>query len=153
MLDLREVAYRFMKTAQKNLQRHKDLAPIAHFVTPDERESHFVIMRWTTPEGKFACYERIAKEARDRHALAVVLVNDVWVKNHGDLTSYSRALETYQQGDVERDHSAECIMVTVRSPGADDFMLMCRYTRRMSGDIDFDRPEKQEGRMSLLPDW
>lgn len=147
-IDLKEFAFGVLQVAKENLARDGQLVAIAFIVSPAGIDAK-AVDPFESPEEKYAVYRRIVEAARAAHALAIVTLNDAYYHNEPT----REWLETYHQGKLENDRSAECINITVSGPGIQTWDIRLPYSRTAEG-ISFGAVEESTGgRLSLLEGW
>lgn len=148
MTDLKALAYEFLHEGQENLQREGHLNPVAVVITA--AENLIFDLEFQTEEEREDIYGEMMDVAREKHALAILTVNDVFLTDSGTPpqlqgVGWGAASETPQ----------EAIVITVSGSGFETWTLVSPYFRRES---QFIFPPAREvpnpgGEIDLLGDW
>jgi hypothetical protein len=81
MTDLKALAYELLHEAQESLQRDGHLNPVAVVITADE--NLIFDLEFETDEQREDIYGEMMDAVRQRNALAILTVNDVFLSDSG----------------------------------------------------------------------
>ena len=148
MTDLKALAYELLHEAQQSLQEQDELAPTAVVITPDQ--NLIFDIEYANEEEREEVYTEMVEVARDKNALAILTVNDVYLENSGTRAQ----LEGAEWGELAESPS-EAITVMVSGSGFDTWTLVSPYVHRGEQIIFHPAQEKRDpgAEMELLGDW
>jgi hypothetical protein len=148
MTDLKALAYEILHEAQLSLQEEGHLNPVAVVITPSE--NLILDIEFESDEEREETYAEMIDLARDKNALAIVTVNDVYLDDSGE------PVRLHGEGWGALAESAkEAIVITVSGSGLETWSLACAYFRR--GEQIVFQPSREAlnpgGEVDLLGDW
>ncbi|HEY6305373.1 MAG TPA: hypothetical protein VI488_02810 [Candidatus Angelobacter sp.] len=148
MTDLKALAYEMLHEAQQSLQEEGHLNPVAVVITPTENLIFDV--EFDNDEEREEVYAEMMDVARDKNAVAILTVNDVYLDDTGE------PVRLHGEGWGELAESAkEAIVITVSGSGFETWSLACAYFRR--GEQIVFQPSREAvnpgGEVDLLGDW
>ena len=148
MTDLKSLAYEFLHEAQETLQREGHPNPVAAVITASE--NLILELEFQTGQEREDIYGEMMDVAREKRALAILTVNDVFLTDSGTPpqlqgAGWGTASETAQ----------EAIMITVSGSGFETWTLVCPYFRREPRVVFQPAREVPNpgGEIDLLGDW
>ena len=147
-LDLKSLAYEFLREAQQQLHQEDHLNPTALVITP--RENLIFDVEYETDEEREEIYSEMIEVARENNALAIITVNDVYLDESGTNVT----LEGPGWGELTGS-AKEAIMITVSGSGFETWSLICPYFHR-GGQVIFQPSQEQHdpgAEVELLGDW
>jgi hypothetical protein len=148
MTDLKALAYELLHEAQQSLQEHGYLNPVAVVITP--RENLIFDVEFESEEEREEVYAEMMDVAREKSAVAIITVNDVYLDDSGTRPS----LEGEGWGSLS-ESAHEAIMVTVSGGGFETWSVMTPYSSR--GEQMLFQPARElpnpGGEIDLLGDW
>jgi hypothetical protein len=148
MTDLKALAYELLHEAQQSLQGEGHLNPVAVVITPGE--NLIFDIEFDNDEECEDIYAEMIDVARDKNALAIVTVNDVYLDDSGE------PIRLHGEGwGALADSAREAIVITVSGGGFDTWSLVSAYFRR--GEQFAFQPSREAlnpgGEVDLLGDW
>jgi hypothetical protein len=148
MTDLKALAYELLHEAQQSLQNEGHLNPVAVVITPGE--NLIFDIEFDSDEEREDIYAEMIDVARDKNALAIVTVNDVYLDDSGE------PIRLHGEGwGALADSAREAIVITVSGGGFDTWSLVSAYFRRAE-QFAF-QPSREAlnpgGEVDLLGDW
>lgn len=147
-VDLKQFAFGVLDIARENLTRDGQLVAIVFIVGPGGIDAK-PVDPFESPEEKRTVYGQIVEEARAAHALALVTLNDAYYH----AKPAAEWLDSYQQGQLAAEQSAECINITISGPGIQTWDIRLPYSRTAEG-IRFGAVEEcVGGKLGLLEGW
>jgi hypothetical protein len=149
MTDLKALAYEFLQEARQSLQNDGYLNPTAVVITPDE--NLIFDIEFETEEERDEIYSEMMEVAQERHASAILTVNDVYAD---DAPGSPVQLHGSGWGTLA-ESAGEGIMITVSGSGFETWSLFSPYFRRESRIIFHPAREMANpgGEVELLGDW
>jgi hypothetical protein len=148
MTDLKALAYELLHEAQQSLQDEGHLNPVAVVITPSE--NLILDIEFESDEEREETYAEMMDLAKDKNALAIVTVNDVYLDDSGEPVR----LHGEGWGDLA-ESAREALVITVSGSGFATWSLVCGYVRR--GEQVVFQPSREAlnpgGEVDLLGDW
>lgn len=148
MTDLKALAYELLHEARQSLQVDGHLNPVAVVITPSE--NLIFDIEFEGDEEREDIYAEMIDVARDKNALAIVTVNDVYLDDSGEPVR----LHGEGWGGLA-DSARDAIVITVSGGGFATWSLVCAYFRR--GEQFVFQPSREAlnpgGEVDLLGDW
>jgi len=148
MTDLKALAYELLREAQQSLLEHGYLNPVAVVITPGE--NLIFDLEYENEEEREELYAEMMDVAREKNAVAIVTVNDVYLDDSGTRPR----LEGEGWGTLT-ETAHEAIMVTVSGGGFETWSVVGPYFSRAE-QIVF-QPARESlnpgGEVDLLGDW
>jgi hypothetical protein len=148
MTDLKALAYELLHEAQESLQRDGHLNPVAVVITADE--NLIFDLEFETDEQREDIYGEMMDAVRQRNALAILTVNDVFLSDSG--------MPPQLQGagwETASEAPQEACVITASGSGFETWTLLCPYYRHNSQFV-FQSPREfpnPGGEVDLLGDW
>jgi hypothetical protein len=148
MTDLKALAYELLHEAQQSLQEHGHLNPVAVVITPSENLIFDV--EFESEEEREDVYAEMIDVARDKNAIAIATVNDVYLDDSGTRPR----LEGQGWGSLS-ESAHEAIMVTVSGGGFETWSVTSPYFSREEQLLFQPAREAPNpgGEVDLLGDW
>jgi hypothetical protein len=148
MTDLKALAYELLHEARQSLQDQGHLNPVAVLITPNE--NLVLDIEFDGEEEREEIYAEMMDMAREKNAIAVLTVNDVYLDDSGE------PARLHGEGWGELAGSArEAIVITVSGGGFDTWSLVCPYIPH--GEQIAFQPSREVsnpgGEVELLGDW
>jgi hypothetical protein len=148
MTDLKALAYELLREAQQSLQAEGHLDPVAVLITGSE--NLILDIEFENEEEREEIYAEMIDVAREKNAIAVVTVNDVYLDDTGE------PARLHGEGwGALADSAREAIVITVSGSGFETWSLACPYVPR--GDQIVFHPSREGpnpgGEVDLLGDW
>lgn len=148
MTDLKALAYELLREAQQSLQQDGHLNPVAVLITPSE--NLILDIEFENDEEREEIYAELTDVAKEKNAIAVLTVNDVYLDDAGE------PARLHGEGWGALAESArEAIVITVSGGGFDTWSLACPYFSR--GEEIVFQPSREVpnpgGEVDLLGDW
>lgn len=148
MTDLKTLAYELLHEAQKSLQDHGHLNPVAVVITPGE--NLILDVEFESDEEREEIYSEIMEVAQEKNAAAIITVNDVYLDDSG-----TPPLLQGEGWGMLAESAREAIMVTVSGSGFETWSLVSPYFAR--GEHFVFQPSREApnpgGEVDLLGDW
>jgi hypothetical protein len=148
MTDLKALAYELLHEAQQSLQEEGHLNPVAVLITPSE--NLILDIEFENEAEREEIYAEVIDVAREKNAIAVVTVNDVYLDDSGE----PARLHGEGWGGLA-DSAREAIVITVSGGGFETWSLACAYFPR--GQQIVFQPSREApnpgGEVDLLGDW
>jgi hypothetical protein len=148
MTDLKALAYELLHEAQQSLEHEGHLNPVAVVIAPSE--NLIFDIEFDSDEEREDIYAEMIDVARDKNALAIVTVNDVYLDDSGE------PVRLHGEGWGGLAEAArEAIVITASGSGFATWSLVCAYFRR--GEQFVFQPSREAlnpgGEVDLLGDW
>jgi hypothetical protein len=148
MTDLKALAYELLREAQQSLQEHGYLNPVAVVITPGE--NLIFDLEFESEEEREEIYAEMMDVAREKNAVAIITVNDVYLDDSGARPR----LEGEGWGSLT-ESAHEAITVTVSGGGFETWSVLGPYFSR--GEQVVFQPARESpnpgGEVDLLGDW
>jgi phage pi2 protein 07 len=148
MTDLKALAYELLHEAQQSFQAHGYLNPVAVVITASE--NLIFEIEYENEEEREEVYAEMMDVARDKNAVAIITVNDVYLDESGS----PARLEGEGWGSLS-ESAHEAIMVTVSGGGFETWSVVSPYFSR--GEHLVFQPARESpnpgGEIDLLGDW
>jgi hypothetical protein len=148
MTDLKALAYELLHEAQQSLQKEGHLNPVAVLITPGE--NLILDIEFENDEEREEIYAELTDVAKEKNAIAVVTVNDVYLDDSGE------PARLHGEGwGALAESPREAIVITVSGGGFETWSLACPYFSR--GEEVVFQPSREVsnpgGEVDLLGDW
>jgi len=148
MTDLKALAYELLHEARQSLEADGHLNPVAVIITPGE--NLILDLEFETDEEREEIYAEMMELAKEKSAVAIVSVNDVYLDDSGV------PVRLHGEGWGNLGESArEAIIVTVSGGGFQTWSLLCPYSSG-TGTLLFQPAREMPdpgGEIALLGDW
>jgi hypothetical protein len=148
MTDLKALAYELLHEAQQSLQADGHLNPVAVVITPGE--NLIFDLEFEHEEDRDELYAQMVDVAKEKSAIAIVTVNDVYLDDSGEPVR----LDGEGWGSLA-ESPLEAIMISVSGGGFETWSLICSYVAR--GEQIIFQPSREAsnpgGEVALLGDW
>ncbi|HEY0564688.1 MAG TPA: hypothetical protein VGC88_03835 [Terriglobales bacterium] len=144
-----QLARELLDIAKENLQRDKELVPVALMIDDDYQIIGIEGITFKTHDEKAAAFQGVIEKARELEAMAIVTISDMFQKKFENVQQMSEYVGTYSSGDLARDHTGELIELTVTGPSVESYSITQSYVRQtpemivftnMSESTNFDFP-------------
>src|SRR5579884_1761755 len=132
-----QLARELLEIAKENLQRDKELVPVALLIDEDYQIMGIEGIAFRTHDEKFAAFQAVVEKARDMEAMAIITISDMFQKKFENVQQMSDYVGTYNSGDLARDHTGELIELTVTGPTVESYSLTQSYVRQTPETIVF----------------
>lgn len=144
--EVHQFASRVLEKAMEDLESDGYLESAVFFITSTHLYCYGVTFKGY--EEKEATYAEVVRLARELKAVAIVTLNDAYTGEPGTFDP-----DKYQWGDLAKNHSAECIFVSVSGPGLENWSKEVQY-KRDGGTFLFAEPEiERKSLLGILQDW
>jgi hypothetical protein len=148
MTDLKALAYELLHEAQQSLQLEGHLNPVAVMITPNE--NLILDIEFENEVEREEIYTEMMDLAREKNAIAVLTVNDVYLDDSGE------PVRLHGEGwGALADAAREAIVITISGSGFETWSLACPYFPR--GEQIVFQPSRElpnpGGEVELLGDW
>jgi len=146
--DLKALAYELLHEARQSLETDGHLNPVAVVITPGE--NLILDVEFETDEEREEIYEEMMEVAKEKSAIAILTVNDVYLDDSG----LPARLEGEGWGDLAQS-AREAIIVTVSGGGFQTWSLLCPYSSATGAFLFQPAREIPDpgGEIALLGDW
>lgn len=147
-MDLKALAHELMREAQQQLQQEDHLTPTAVVIRP--QENLIFDIEFETDEERDDIYAELVELAREKSALAILTVNDVYLDDDSSVVT----LEGPGWGKLS-ESAREAVMITLSGSGFESWSLIGPYFRRNEQLIFQPVEEKRNpgAEVELLGDW
>jgi hypothetical protein len=147
-INLKSLAHELLHEAQQSLQDEGHLSPTAVVITP--KENLIFDIEYETEEDREETYSQMIEVAREKNAMAIITVNDVYLDSSGSLATLDGA-----GWGVLSESAREAILVVVSGGGFETWTLTAPYFHR-GGQIVFQPAQENHdpgAEVELLGDW
>jgi len=147
-IDLKTLAHELLHEAQEQMQEEGNLTPTAIVIT--SHENLIFEIEYEGDDEREEIYSHLVDLAREKGALAILTVNDVYLDEAGTALQ----LEGAGWGTLA-ESAREAIVVTISGGGFDSWNVTGPYFRRGSQFIFQPAQERRNpgAEMELLGDW
>ncbi len=148
-VDLKQHVLELLGQSKKFFAEDGDLDPTAFIITEDDEFLRPIDLR--DEISKIKSCKKILSEARKLHALAIITI---FIARSKNFENEEFNEEAYSWGDLERDGSERCILVTLSGPGIRNWAVALPF-RNQGKHLNFgQKVEFSEGvDIGLFPGW